>query len=185
MNHRTTHTMTTTAPIERSSDVYGTLTFGGDDMLKRLPPEISMKLQATMKLGKPLDPGIANTVAAAMKDWALEHGATHYTHWFQPLTGTTAEKHDAFLHPMGDGTAIEKFSGSALIRASPMRAASRTAASATPTRHADTRRGTPRARRSSSAPARATPPSASQRFSSAGPARPSTRRRPCCARSRP
>ena len=120
MNHRTTPTsMNTTAFTERSSDVYGTLTFGGDDMLKRLPPEISMKLQATMKLGKPLDPGIANTVAAAMKDWALEHGATHYTHWFQPLTGTTAEKHDAFLHPMGDGTAIEKFSGSALIQGEP------------------------------------------------------------------
>ncbi len=118
-NRTTTHSFSPPSAPVRSSDLYGTLTFSGDDMLKRLPPGVSMKLQATMKDGKPLDAGIANTVAAAMKDWALEHGATHYTHWFQPLTGTTAEKHDAFLHPMGDGTAIDKFTGSALIQGEP------------------------------------------------------------------
>jgi len=69
--------------------------------------------------GLPLDRSIANTVASAIKDWALEHGATHYCHWFQPLTGATAEKHDAFLSPTGDGGAIEKFSGDALIQGEP------------------------------------------------------------------
>jgi glutamine synthetase len=88
-------------------------------MLKRLPPEVFMTLQRTTRQGLPLDPAIANTVAAAMKDWAIEHGATHYCHWFQPLTGTTAEKHDAFLSPSSDGSAIEKFSGSQLIQGEP------------------------------------------------------------------
>ena len=81
----------------RASDIFGVLTFSGDVMLKRLPSDVFANLQRTMRLGLPLDPVIANTVASAMKDWAIEHGATHYCHWFQPLTGTTAEKHDAFL----------------------------------------------------------------------------------------
>ena len=80
-----------------ASDSFGSLVFAGDVMLKRLPPEVFMNLQRTIRTGSALDPAIANTVASAMKDWALEHGATHYCHWFQPLTGTTAEKHDAFL----------------------------------------------------------------------------------------
>ncbi len=88
-------------------------------MLKRLPPEIYAALQRTMKHGTPLDPAIANTVAQAMKEWAIEHGATHYCHWFQPLTGLTAEKHDAFLTPGSDGSAIEKFSGNQLIQGEP------------------------------------------------------------------
>jgi glutamine synthetase len=95
---------------------FGCLTFTGDVMLKRLPPEVFEKLQRTMRRGLPLDPAIANTVADAMKDWAIEHGCTHYCHWFQPLTGQTAEKHDAFMAPDGEGGAIAKFSGSALIR---------------------------------------------------------------------
>ncbi len=103
----------------RASDYFGSLTFSGDVMLKRLPPDVFMNLQRTMTLSLPLDPSIANTVAAAMKEWALEHGATHYCHWFQPLTGATAEKHDAFLSPTGDGGAIEKFSGNALIQGEP------------------------------------------------------------------
>jgi glutamine synthetase len=103
----------------RASDIYGTLTFSGDVMLKRLPPEIYTTLQRTMRQGLPLDPAIANTVAQAMKEWAIEHGATHYCHWFQPLTGLTAEKHDAFLTPNPDGSAIEKFSGSQLIQGEP------------------------------------------------------------------
>jgi glutamine synthetase len=103
----------------RASDLYGSLVFAGDVMLKRLPPDVFMNLQRTIKNGSPLDPAIANTVAGAMKDWALEHGATHYCHWFQPLTGTTAEKHDAFLSTTSDGGAIEKFSGSQLIQGEP------------------------------------------------------------------
>jgi glutamine synthetase len=98
---------------------FGCLTFTGDVMLKRLPPDVYEKLLQTMKRGLPLDPAIANTVASAMKDWALEHGCTHYCHWFQPLTGSTAEKHDAFMVPGEEGGAIAKFSGSALIRGEP------------------------------------------------------------------
>ncbi|MCH8152489.1 MAG: glutamine synthetase III [Planctomycetes bacterium] len=101
------------------TDVFGSLTFTGDVMLKRLSEEVFRKLQRTMKQGVPLDPAIANTVAAAMKEWALEHGCTHYCHWFQPLTGSTAEKHDAFLAPDGEGRAIAKFSGDELIRGEP------------------------------------------------------------------
>ncbi|MFM1830170.1 MAG: hypothetical protein RLZZ558_510 [Planctomycetota bacterium] len=103
----------------RPSDVFGTLIFAGDTMLKRLPSDVHASLQKTIQDGSPLDPAVANTVAVAMKDWAVENGATHYCHWFQPLTGTTAEKHDAFLSILGDGTAIEKLSGSQLIQGEP------------------------------------------------------------------
>ena len=109
----------TSASDYQASEIFGELTFTGDVMLKRLPPEIFMNLEQTVKAGKRLDPLIANTVAAAMREWALEHGCTHYCHWFQPLTGTTAEKHDAFLSPSGDGNAIEKFSGAELIEGEP------------------------------------------------------------------
>ena len=74
----------------RASDYFGCMTFSGDTMLKRLPSDVFAKLQRTMSDGTPLDPAIANTVAVAMKDWAIENGATHYCHWFQPLTGITA-----------------------------------------------------------------------------------------------
>ena len=114
MTSTTAHTIPPPA-----SDLFGSLTFSGDVMLKRLPPNISMQLQKTVKHGLPLDPAIANTIASSMKEWALEHGATHYCHWFQPLTGQTAEKHDAFLSPLSEGGAIEKFSGSALIQGEP------------------------------------------------------------------
>ena len=113
------HTMDTQDFTGRASDSYGSHTFSGDVMLKRLPPDVFMNLQKTINQGVPLDPAVANTVALAMKDWAIEHGATHYCHWFQPLTGTTAEKHDAFLSPNSDGTAIEKFSGEQLIQGEP------------------------------------------------------------------
>lgn len=103
----------------RASDIFGRLTFTGDVMLKRLPPEVFMNLERTVSADQALDPMIANTVASAMREWAVEHGCTHYCHWFQPLTGTTAEKHDAFLSPTGDGNAIEKFSGAALIEGEP------------------------------------------------------------------
>ena len=102
-----------------NENIFGSLTFTGDVMLKRLPSEVFEKLQRTMQENLPLDPAIANTVASAMKDWALEHGATHFCHWFQPLTGLTAEKHDAFLSIDSNGNAMAKFSGSSLIRGEP------------------------------------------------------------------
>ena len=102
-----------------ASDYFGRLTFSGDIMLKRLPPDVAMSLAGTIMQGQPLNPMVANTVAGAMKDWALENGATHFCHWFHPLTGSTAEKHDAFLSVNGDGVAIEKFSGNSLIVGEP------------------------------------------------------------------
>jgi glutamine synthetase len=101
------------------SEYFGRLTFSGDVMLKRLPPEVAMSLAGTIEKGHPLDPRVANTVAGAMKDWALENGATHFCHWFHPLTGSTAEKHDAFLSVSGDGVAIERFTGNSLIVGEP------------------------------------------------------------------
>ena len=100
-------------------DRFGCRTFTGDVMLKRLPPEVYESLRETMRKSKPIDPSIANTVADAMKEWAIDHGCTHYTHWFQPLTGSTAEKHDAFLELDRDGNAIAEFSGDMLIRGEP------------------------------------------------------------------
>jgi glutamine synthetase len=114
-----TRSMDWLAASPQASEIFASHTFSGDTMLKRLPPDVHAALQRTMQLGTALDPAIANTVAQAMRDWALEHGATHYSHWFQPLTGSTAEKHDAFLSLNADGTAIEKFSGSQLIQGEP------------------------------------------------------------------
>ena len=99
-------------------DRFGCRTFSGDVMLRYLQSEVYESLIETMKKGKPLDPAIANSVADAMKEWAIDHGCTHYTHWFQPLTGQTAEKHDGFLEPSGNG-AITRFSGEMLIRGEP------------------------------------------------------------------
>ncbi|MFN5945714.1 MAG: glutamine synthetase III [Phycisphaerae bacterium] len=88
-------------------------------MQQRLPKEVFKRLQRTIKHGEPLEAGLADVVAAAMKEWALERGATHYTHWFQPLTGLTAEKHDAFFTPDGTGGAMSEFTGSALVQGEP------------------------------------------------------------------
>jgi len=93
--------------------------FGPAAQRAHLPKDIFRQLQRTIERGEPVDSAIANIVAQAMKDWALEKGATHYTHWFQPLTGSTAEKHDSFFGPVGDGTAIAEFSGAELIRGEP------------------------------------------------------------------
>ncbi|WP_216317634.1 glutamine synthetase III [Deinococcus aestuarii] len=90
-----------------------------DQLRARLSKPVYKSLQATLERGETLDPGIADTVALAMKNWAMEKGATHYTHWFQPLTGATAEKHDSFVSPNGDGQAIAVFSGKELIQAEP------------------------------------------------------------------
>jgi glutamine synthetase len=88
-------------------------------MQERLPSATFKSLKATMDHGRPLDLDVANVVASVMKDWAIEKGATHYTHWFQPLTGITSEKHDGFISPKGDGTAIMEFSGKELIKGEP------------------------------------------------------------------
>ena len=101
------------------TSIYGSNVFGSDEQRQRLPKTTFRLLQATIDRGEPLDSGLADAVALAMKDWALEKGATHYTHWFQPLTGSTAEKHDSFYAPEGDGTSIAHFSGKELIRGEP------------------------------------------------------------------
>lgn len=98
---------------------YGTIVFSDHVMKEYLPSDVYKKLSETVKEGKPLDLDVANAVAHGMKEWALKHGATHFAHWFQPLTGITSEKHDAFLDPVGDGTAIVKFSGKELVQGEP------------------------------------------------------------------
>ena len=95
---------------------FGTMVFSEDEMKRWLPKDVFKKLAKTIEEGEPLDLDVANAVAHAMKEWALLHGATHYAHWFQPLSGITSEKHDSFLEPNHDGTAITKFSGKALIK---------------------------------------------------------------------
>ena len=101
------------------TDRFGTMVFSEDVMKKWLPKDVYKKLAATIEEGQPLDLDVANAVAHAMKEWAIAHGATHYAHWFQPLSGITSEKHDSFLEPNHDGTAITKFSGKALIKGEP------------------------------------------------------------------
>ena len=101
------------------TDRFGTEVFSEAVMKKWLPKDVYKKMVATIEEGKALDIDVANAVAHAMKEWALLHGATHYAHWFQPLSGITSEKHDSFLEPVHDGTAITKFSGKELIQAEP------------------------------------------------------------------
>ncbi|HVL14046.1 MAG TPA: glutamine synthetase III [Gemmata sp.] len=100
-------------------DLFGSLVFSEEVQKERLPKPVFKALQKTIRQGVPLDPTIADAVASAMKDWALEHGATHYTHLFQPMTGLTAEKHDSFLTPTGTGTALAEFSGKELVKGEP------------------------------------------------------------------
>jgi glutamine synthetase len=99
--------------------IFGKNVFGLEEMEARLPKSVFKSLLATIEKGAPLDPGIADMVALAMKEWALERGATHYTHWFQPLTGSTAEKHDSFITPNRGGGAMAQFSGKELIQGEP------------------------------------------------------------------
>jgi glutamine synthetase len=98
---------------------FGSLVFNDEVQQARLPKPVYHALRRTMTQGDPLDLSLADDVARAMKEWAVEHGATHYTHWFQPLTGITAEKHDSFLSPNGDGKAVLEFSGKELIKGEP------------------------------------------------------------------
>jgi glutamine synthetase len=99
--------------------VFGCNVFNNKIMSERLPKDTHKALQLTIKKGEPLKPEVADVVANAMKDWAIEKGATHYTHWFHPLTGSTAEKHDSFINPTSDGAVIMEFSGKQLIQGEP------------------------------------------------------------------
>jgi len=101
--------------MTNACDMFGTMVFGDYMMKQRLPADIYEALQKTIQDGSRLNVRVATVVAGAMKDWAVERGATHYTHWFQPMTGITAEKHDSFLSPTGDGRAIMEFSGRELV----------------------------------------------------------------------
>ena len=101
--------------MARVSDTYGSMVFNEHTMQERLPSATYKSLLKTMKQGEPLEIEVANVVAHAMKEWAIEKGATHFTHWFQPLSGITSEKHDSFLDPVSDGRAIMSFSGKELI----------------------------------------------------------------------
>ena len=100
--------------------IFGTRVFDDSAMKKRLPQKVYQSLLRTRRLGQPLDPQIADVVACAMKEWALEQGATHYSHWFQPMTGVTAEKHDSFISaPDSEGKVIMEFSGKELVKGEP------------------------------------------------------------------
>lgn len=101
------------------NEIFGSMVFNDATMREKLPKETYKALKKTIQNGRPLDPAIASSVASAMKDWAIERGATHYTHWFQPMTGVTAEKHDGFITPTDDGGVIMEFSGKELIKGEP------------------------------------------------------------------
>ncbi len=104
--------------MSKVPEMFGSMVFNDKKMQERLPKSTYRALKKTIQDGEPLDISVANVVAAAMKDWAIEMGATHYTHWFQPMTGVTAEKHDSFIQPHGDGVIME-FSGKELIKGEP------------------------------------------------------------------
>ena len=105
--------------MDKVSELFGSKVFNDSVMAERLPEDTYDILKRAIKEGKGIDSSIADTVASAMKDWAIEKGATHFTHWFQPLTGITAEKHDSFISPTPDGHIIMEFSGKELIKGEP------------------------------------------------------------------
>src|SRR5687767_5265508 len=107
------------SPMRKPTDDFGSLTFNEEVQRARLPKDVFRALRRAIAHADGLDPSVADIVASALKDWAVEHGATHYTHWFQPMTGITAEKHDSFLSPAPDGTAITEFRGKELIKGEP------------------------------------------------------------------
>ena len=100
-------------------ELYGSLVFNDKVMKSKLPRDVYKALRKTIENGSHLDLDIANAVAVAMKEWAVENGATHFTHWFQPMTGITAEKHDSFINPVGNGEVIMDFSGKELVKGEP------------------------------------------------------------------
>ena len=101
------------------TEEFGCLVFGDRVMKQRLPKDIYKAVHKTIEQGTHLELDVANTVAAVMKEWAVENGATHFTHWFQPMTGLTAEKHDSFISPTDDGSVIMEFSGKELVKGEP------------------------------------------------------------------
>ena len=105
--------------MSKVPEIFGSMVFNDAVMHDRLPKDIYRSMKKTIDEGKELDIGVANVVASAMKDWAIEKGVTHFTHWFQPMTGITAEKHDSFISPQSDGTVIMEFSGKELIKGEP------------------------------------------------------------------
>ncbi len=112
-------TVVVVPPSAKVSDYYGTNVFGTEAMRATLTPDIFKKLARNMESGEKIESDVADAVATSMKSWAMSKGVTHYTHWFQPLTGATAEKHDAFFDVVGDGKVLEKFKGSALVQQEP------------------------------------------------------------------
>ncbi|MCL2101536.1 MAG: glutamine synthetase III, partial [Fibromonadales bacterium] len=100
-------------------ELFGSMVFNDETMRSRLPKDIYKALKKTMREGTHLELDLANVVANDMKEWAVEKGATHFSHWFQPMTGITAEKHDSFISPIGDGKVIMEFSGKELVRGEP------------------------------------------------------------------
>ena len=107
------------ASRSKAAEEFGSLTFNEEVQRARLPKDVYRALRRAVAQGEPLDPALGDIVASALKDWAVEHGATHYTHWFQPMTGITAEKHDSFLSPTPDGRAVAEFNGRELIKGEP------------------------------------------------------------------
>jgi glutamine synthetase len=103
----------------KATDDFGSLTFNEETQRARLPKDVFRALRRAIAHGESIDPSIADIIASALKDWAVEHGATHYTHWFQPMTGITAEKHDSFIQPTSDGRAVAEFSGKELVKGEP------------------------------------------------------------------
>ena len=101
------------------AEIFGENVFNDSVMQERLPKKVYKELKRTIQEGKELEQSIADVVAHEMKEWAIEKGATHYTHWFQPMTGVTAEKHDAFINPTDDGKVLLEFSGKELIKGEP------------------------------------------------------------------
>jgi glutamine synthetase len=112
-------TRSASAARSKAADEFGSLTFNDEAQRARLPKDVYRALRRAVAQGEPIDSQVADIIASALKDWAVEHGATHYTHWFQPLTGITAEKHDSFLSPTTDGRAVAEFGGKELIKGEP------------------------------------------------------------------
>jgi glutamine synthetase len=119
INEYGTSLRNTASTPHKASDEFGSLTFNEEVQRARLPKDVFRSLRRASAHGEALDPNVADIVASALKDWAVEHGATHYTHWFQPMTGITAEKHDSFLTPTPDGRAVAEFNGKELVRGEP------------------------------------------------------------------
>ena len=167
-----------------ADEFFGSNVFNRRAMKARLPKPVYQSLMQTIDSGSTLDPSVADAVASAMKDWAIEKGATHYAHVFYPLTGVTAEKHDSFLSPDGQGGALAEFAGKTLIQGEP------DASSFPERRHPRHLRGARLHRLGRHEPglhpgeSRTARRSASRPRSCRGRARRSTRRRRCCARSR-